>query len=219
MKWSIFKRIIFVAFLATSVLAVRAQEVDSIVSSRYDKRVHRYREAWQNIIPTHTKLHFFGGMGVVAAGFGWDYGKHNQWETDLFMGLIPRYSSSRAKLSFTVKQNYMPWSVSLGKGFSLEPLSCGIYLNTVFGDEFWVEDPERYPDGYYNIPTKLRTNAFIGQRWTWEVDPERRYRARAITFYYELCTSDFYLISAFGNSYLKPKDYLNVAFGIKLQLF
>ncbi len=45
----------------------------------------------------------------------------------------------------TLKQNYMPWSINIGKGFSTEPLACGLYLNTVFGDQFWVNESDRYP--------------------------------------------------------------------------
>lgn len=44
----------------------------------------------------------------------------------------------------TLKQNYMPWSINIGKGFSTEPFTCGLYMNTVFGDQFWVNEPDRY---------------------------------------------------------------------------
>ena len=79
-------------------------------------------------------------MGLLSFGTGWDYGKRNQWETDLLLGFIPKYSSKKAKVTMTLKQNYMPWSINLGKGFSTEPLSCGLYLNTVFGNQFWVRN-------------------------------------------------------------------------------
>ena len=70
-------------------------------------------------------------------GTGWDYGKRNQWETDVLLGFIPKYSSKKAKVTMTLKQNYMPWSINIGKGFSTEPLACGLYVNTVFGNQFW----------------------------------------------------------------------------------
>ena len=96
-------------------------------TTRYDRRVHRYRRRWAALIPTHSKLQF-------AFGF------------------IPKYSSSKAKATFTVKQNYIPWSLQIKESrFSAEPLTCGIYLNTVFGEEFWVSEPDRYPEGYYGF--------------------------------------------------------------------
>ena len=29
-----------------------------------------------------------------------------------------------------IAQNYMPWSINIGKGFSTEPLACGLYVKT-----------------------------------------------------------------------------------------
>lgn len=38
---------------------------------KYDKRVHRYRSAWEALIPTHTKIQYAGGMGLLSWGIGW----------------------------------------------------------------------------------------------------------------------------------------------------
>lgn len=191
----------------------------SVQSSRYDRRVHRYRRHWNALIPTHLKLQFAGNMGLLSVGTGWDYGKHNQWETDILLGFLPKYHSSENKVTFTVKQNYMPWSLQIKESrFSVEPLSCGMYLNTVFGDEFWVSEPSRYPKGYYGFSSKVRIHAFLGQRLTYDIDPRRRFTAKSITFFYEISTCDLYIVSAFTNKYLKPKDYLSLSFGVKLQM-
>ncbi len=182
-----------------------------------EERAQRYRTTWEKLIPTHAKLQFAGSMGLLSAGVGWDYGKRNQWETDVLIGFIPHYSSS-AKVTFTIKQNYMPWNVDLGKNFSMEPLACGIYLNTVMDEDFWVKEPDRYPHGYYNFSTKIRTNVYVGQRFTYHINSDKRYWTRAVTVFYEISSNDLYIASAFGNSYLKPKDYLHLSFGVKLQL-
>lgn len=187
--------------------------------SRYDRRVHRYRKRWEALIPTHTKIQFAGNMGLLSLGTGWDYGKRNQWETDVFLGVLPKYQSDCTKLTFTLKQNYIPWSLQIKESrFSAEPLTCGMYFNTVFGDEFWVNEPDRYPKGYYGFSSKVRIHAFLGQRITYDIDPRRRFTAKAITLFYEISTCDLYIVSAFTNKYLKPKDYLSLSFGVKLQL-
>ena len=190
---------------------------ESIGHTSYDKRVHRMRKNWERIIPTHSKIQFAGNMGLLSFGTGWDYGKHNQWETDLLLGFLPKYSSKKAKITMTLKQNYMPWSLDLGKGFSTEPLSCGLYLNTVFGDQFWVHEPDRYPKGYYGFSSKVRIHIYLGQRLTYEIDPRRRFLAKSVTLFYELSTCDLYLISAVTNNYLRPRDYLSLSFGLKFQ--
>ena len=212
MKWYNFKYIYIIIILLFVPYSVCAQ-------NKYDKRVHKYRRAWDKLIPTHTKIQFAGDMGLLSFGTGWDYGKKNQWETDIFLGFIPKYSSNDFKMTFTLKQNYMPWSLTLGKGFSTEPLACGIYFNTVFNDDFWTREPDRYPKGYYGFSTKIRTHVFLGQRLTYDIAHDKRITAKSITFFYELSTCDLYVISAFGNSYLRPRDYLRLSFGLKLQLF
>jgi len=98
--------------------------------SKYERHVERYQSAWQKLIPKYTKLQFAGSMGLLSAGIGWDYGKQHQWETDVMLGFVPHYSS-KSKATFTLKQNFMPWKVDLGKNLSIEPLACGLYINTV----------------------------------------------------------------------------------------
>lgn len=240
-KWFISNRPILAVICMLLSLPLAAQEKDTVFvikydtiylknnpdtiltsqarSFRYDRRVHRYRKHWEALIPTHTKIQFAGNMGLLSFGTGWDYGKHNQWETDFYLGVLPKYQSDRTKMTFTVKQNYIPWSMQIKESrFSVEPLTCGMYLNTVFGDEFWVHEPDRYPEGYYGFSSKVRIHAFLGQRITYDIDPRRRFTAKAITLFYELSTCDLYIASAFTNKYLKPKDYLSLSFGVKLQL-
>jgi len=100
----------------------------------------------------------------------------------------------------------------------MEPLTCGLYVNTVLSGDFWVREPDRYPHGYYNFSTKIRSNIFAGQRFTYNFDMDKVHIAKAVTFFYEIGTSDLYIVSAFGNSYLKPKDYLHLSLGLKLQI-
>lgn len=246
MKWSTIERRLRRAVLflvgctaACQASLLSAQERDTIVvvkhdtvylprpadtlsapSTRYDRRVHRYRSRWEVLIPTHTKLQFAGNMGLLSVGTGWDYGKRDQWETDLLFGILPKYDSNRTKLTFTVKQNYIPWKLPIGESdFSAEPLTCGLYLNTVFGDEFWVHEPERYPQGYYGFSSKVRIHVFLGQRLTYTIPARYRVTARAVTLFYEVSTCDLYVVSAFTNRYLRPHDYLCLSFGVKLQLF
>lgn len=243
-KWFISNRLIFIVICTTLQLgcsAAFAQERDTVIvvkydtvylhhkpdtigishaqPNRYDIRIHRYRKRWEALIPTHTKIQFAGNMGLISFGTGWDYGKQNQWETDVFFGVLPKYQSDHTKLTFTLKQNYIPWSFQIKESrFSAEPLTCGMYFNTVFGNEFWVNEPERYPKGYYGFSSKVRIHVFLGQRFTYDIDPRRRFTAKAITLFYEVSTCDLYVVSAFTNKYLKPKDYLSLSFGVKLQL-
>ncbi|NDV67022.1 hypothetical protein [Bacteroides sp. 224] len=188
--------------------------------NRYEKRVEKYQSKWLSLIPTHSKLQFAGSIGLLSVGAGWDYGKKDQWETDLIVGIVPRYSAESVKATFTIKQNYIPWNIPLGdKGFSVDPLTCGLYMSTISGDDFWNKEPKKYPKGYYNISTKVRFHIYLGERISFKIPNKKRFFAKEVTFFYEVSTSDLYLASAFTNSYLKPQDYLSLALGLKFQFF
>lgn len=176
--------VLYVLLLLSGLMSATCQTnaPEQTQHTRYDNRVHRFRRNWERIIPTHSKIQYAGNMGLLSFGTGWDYGKRNQWETDVLLGFIPKYSSKKAKVTMTLKQNYMPWSINIGKGFSTEPLTCGLYVNTVFGNQFWVNEPERYPKGYYGFSSKVRFHVFMGQRLTYDIDPQRRFMAKSVTF-------------------------------------
>ncbi|MGM9760486.1 MAG: hypothetical protein ACI30I_10335, partial [Parabacteroides sp.] len=129
----------------------------------------------------------------------------------------PKQGKRHSHLTFTAKQNYYPWRVPVGKHFCFEPLSCGMYVNTVLARDFWRKQPDKYPQGYYWFSTRIRFHVFAGERITLNLHPEKSWH-KSISFFYELSTCDLYLINAIGNSTLKPKDYLSLSFGLKLQI-
>ena len=195
------------------VMNTYAEDLD-----RYNKRINQYQDLWTSLMPTYTKVQYAGGMGLVSCGLGWSYGKNKQWETDAFLGFIPRYSSDQSKFTMTLKQNYIPWRKKLNETWAFEPLECGIYFNTVFSDEFWTKEPDRYPKGYYNFSTRVRTHLFIGQRLRFNIPDKKRFLSRSITAFYEISTCDLYVVSAFTN-HLNPDDYLRLSFGLKFDIF
>ena len=187
-------------------------------TNRYKKRVEGYQELWQALMPTYSKLQYAGGMGLLNLGVGWSYGKNHQWETDVFLGFIPKYSSDNSKLTMTLKQNFIPWRKPLNKSMTLEPLTCSLYFNTVFSDEFWTQEPDRYPKGYYGFSTRVRTHLSVGQRMRFNIPDSKRFFSRSITAFYEISTCDLYVVSAFTN-HLSPEDYLRLSFGLKFDIF
>ena len=131
-------------------------------------------------------------------------------------GLVPRFSSNKAKVTFTLKQNYAPWEVHLGGKWWLEPLVTGLYMNTVLSDDFWVKEPERYPNNYYKFSTHVRFHIFTGQRIAFDLGPHSPFRR--ITAFYELSTCDLYVISSATNKYVRTWDILSLSFGVKLHI-
>ncbi len=223
MTWNRFFISIFLFLSVIDIMAEQKFKTDSVYvskphESRYDTRVLRYRKNWAALIPTQFVIQNAGNMGVISAGIGWNYGKRGQWETHLLLGVIPKHQSSRTKVTSTLKENFIPWSFNLTKGWSIEPLSASIYINTVFGHEFWRSQPARYPDKYYNMTsTKIRLNAAIGQRITWQIPRNKRKTAKSLSLFYEVGTCDIYLHAKFKNGTIPMRDILGLSFGIKLQ--
>lgn len=185
--------------------------------TRYQERLEKYKARWEKFIPRYTKLQFAGSMGMISAGLGWDYYRKH-WETDVLLGFIPAYVDDNAKFTFTCKQNYYQWNIRLSDRFSFEPLACGAYINILLDREFWGKQPDKYPDGYYWFSTRFRFHAFVGERITLKLNESKSWH-KSISFFYELSTCDLYLINKIGNRSLKPKDYLSLSFGLKLQIF
>ena len=119
----------------------------------------------------------------------------------------------------TLKENYIPWSIYLGKGWGFEPFETGLYINTVYGHEFWRSQPQRYPDKYYSaLSTKFRVNVFFGQRVTKVIPNNHRMFVKSITAFYEISTCDLYIRSMFTDDDVKLKDIIGLSLGLKFQL-
>lgn len=165
--------------------------------------------------PTHVSCQSGGGMGAVSVGTGWKYGSNSRWETDFFIGLVPKYDSGAAKVSFAVKENFVPWNIHLKHNFSLEPLTTSIYFTTLISDKVWTRLPERYSHGYYILSTKIRANISLGQRLKWHL-PHNSGTVESISAYYEIGTCDIYILSAAGNSEIKFHELLHLCIGVRI---
>ena len=217
MKSLIFKIHFLFILISFPALLFAESPSDSVTTVRkWDKRVHLRYKGWQRLKPTHVKYQYAGGMGVSSLGIGWDYGKRAQWETDFFVGYLAKKYANQFRLTFTVKQNYIPFSISLNDHWAIEPFYCGLYVTTIAGEEFWKKEPGRYPNKYYNFSTKLRPYIFIGQRIGF--NPHHK-TLRNISLFYEVGTCELYIISKATNHALTMKDILRFSFGAKVQLF
>lgn len=184
----------------------------------YGQHVEQYRSGWNRLVPRYVKLQTGGLMGAVSVGSGWNYGR-DHWETDLILGLIPKYSDDHARVSFTLKQNYYPWKMALGQSpFTFEPLSCSFFVNMIMDRDYWVSQFDKYPNGYYWFSTRVRFNLGLGQRWTLRIPETRRKFHRSISFYYEFSTCDMYVTSAVTNRYISFWDIMRLSLGIKFQI-
>jgi len=185
--------------------------------SEYDPTIEKYQIGWSHLIPRQIKLQFAGSMGMFSTGPGWFYGRRNQWETDIFIGAIPRINGSKGHVTITLKQTYTPFHFQFNDRFSYEPLTTGIYLNKIFGEYFWSRLPEKYPKGYYFWAVNTRFHVFLGQAFTFRLGEETT--GKKLSFFYEFNTNDLYLISAWSNKTIGLKDVIGLSFGLRYRVF
>lgn len=181
------------------------------------QRIEKYKSNWNRLIPQQTKLQFAGSMGMFSTGAGWYYGRKEQWETDLFIGFIPRMNGSEGHVTITVKQTYTPFQFHINDSFSYEPLTTGIYLNKIFGEYFWNRLPEKYPKGYYFWAVNTRFHVFLGQAFAFKLSEKTM--GKSLSFFYEFNTNDLYLISAWSNKTIGLKDVIGLSFGLRYRVF
>ena len=186
--------------------------------TKYEKKRSQRIGHWLKLIPNQFTLQYAGSIGMLSAGPGWHYGKKEHWETDILFGFLPRYHSEKGKFTFTVKERYVPWHCRFSNRWTLQPLTAGVAFNTLSGDDFWRNLPDKYPHNYYWFSTKLRTLLFLGQRIRYDIpDQYRRYHS-SITAYYEISTCDFYALSKYSNREYPWSKVLSLAFGIRWEM-
>lgn len=204
--------------------------------SEYDLNVERAKEKWLKVIPNIGTIQYAGNIGAISAGIGWDYGKHDRWETHIQAGFVPKMKSERAAMTFTLRENLVPWSFGLGRRSwaekcndrqwnrraicSLEPAVFSFFMNTIFNDEFWVREPEKYNGGdYYNFSSKVRTHIAISSRLSLNIPRDRQKHFERISVYYEISTYDLAIISAIPNKTITIDDILCAGVGIQYKFF
>lgn len=175
----------------------------------------KYEYAWSRLVPKHAKIHYAGSMGFLSAGLGWDYGKRRNWETDLYIGYLPKFESTKNELTFTIKELYSPFRMPIRGNWNFEPLTVGFFGTWTTGEHLWGRLPEEYPKKYYYFTTAFRMNICVGERLTYNFD--KKARIKALAFFYEFNTNDLYLTSTFDNANLGLSDILKLSFGMKIQ--
>lgn len=243
MRRFLFSLLAFLPFLAfsqertdstcTDTLLSFGAEQDTIAKlnrkiEMYETRLERRHRLWMSLLPSSYRFQYAGSIGLLNLGVGWDYGRNRQWETDLMFGFVPKYDKDKAFATFTLRQTYVPWTKGLYRShernsgnywYSWQPLSCGLFMNSVLRGDYWTKEPERYPDrDYYRFSLKIRLHIFIGQRYTIHIPKEKRYLAKECSVVWELSTCDLYVISKAVNASISFTDILSLSLGLKFKI-
>lgn len=208
-----------------------AQETCDIVSSKdtvvrvqkfksYDERVENARNKWMRMIPNLFLTQFAGNIGFLSFGIGWDSGKNEQWESHAMLGFIPHFAMNDDMMTFTIRECFVPWQLGVNGIVSVSPLVASMSVNTVFNNEFWFTENERYPGDYYRFSSKLRTQIGLGGRINLHFTNYQRKETDRLSLYYEVSTYDLAIISYVPNRRtLHLRDILALGIGLQYKFF
>lgn len=216
MKWLSFRIIAVVMLLSQLPFASWADEASGgpiSGMSAYQERLLRRQQRWKKLIPNLFTLQYAGDIGMLSAGFGWDYGPKNKWETHILFGYLPPRCNHQHYWTFTLREIFSPWNIRFNERWSLKPLSVNLSISSILHDDFWTSEPERYPSGYYGFSSRVRFHLGLGQRLNFHIPEERRYLSRTVSVYYEISTCDLYVRQKFLNSSIPLKDIIVFALG------
>ncbi|MBL7971775.1 MAG: hypothetical protein JNL03_09675 [Prolixibacteraceae bacterium] len=217
MKWSVFNldEMLRLVFVLSLFFISTAGDLEA--KSNNEEKLTRLQGRWAGLMPKQSKIQFAGSMGMFSVGPGWYYGKKEQWETDWFIGFIPKMGGREGHITTTLKQTYSPFKLRIKENLYVEPLTAGIYINKIFGPYFWSKLPERYPKDYYFWAVNTRFNISLGQ--VLKLDLNDDLLGKDLSLFYEFNTNDLYFISAIGNQTIRLRDIIGFSFGVRYRIF
>ena len=166
--------------------------------------------------PQHLVLQTGGGLGMVAAGAGYEFSK-NRLETDVLIGYVPKHFAGSTLSLASLKFLYSPFRLPVGEKIQVLPLTVGAYFSYTHGtlnDEL----KGQYASDYYWFSTDTRYGPLLGSRVTFLAPPVAATgQPRKLSVYYELGSNDLYLASYLNNRNggLGVGQLLTLALGLK----
>ena len=190
------KTLLLSALLLTGLRAAASSPPDTLAVAAAKPAPRAAERPWYR--PTHLALQTGGGLGMVAAGAGYEFSK-SRLETDVLIGYVPKvYAGSTLSLA-SLKFMYSPFHLPVGEKLLVVPLTVGAYFSYTHGtlnDEL----KGQYSSDYYWFSTDTRYGPLLGSRVTFLAPPiAATGQPRKIALYYELGSNDLYLASYLSN--------------------
>lgn len=181
---------------------------------KYEHRMDRRADFWSKLVPDMWAVQFAGGLGMISAGLGWDYGKNKQWETQIMLGFLPKRYNYHSYWTFTLREFFVPWRLKINDSWSVRPLTVALSVNSILHGDFWMSEPDRYPKGYYGFSSRMRFHLALGQRFTFSIPKYKRFLSKEVSLYYEVSTCELYVRQKILSGSIPLKDILMLGVGV-----
>ncbi|MCF2446778.1 hypothetical protein L0657_22670 [Dyadobacter sp. CY345] len=172
-----------------------------------------YAQVLKNLAPDYVGLQYAGSIGFISVGGGYDLFRQRV-RAGLNYGYVPKEMGGNLHLLST-SLFYIPLKLKVSNTVTINPLDVGMKAVYHFGDQFYLNWPERFPRGYYWWKSALRLHLATESSVTHELKSTGR--IKSVTGYIELNTNDLYLISYVLNpSSLSVTDIIKIGCGLRI---
>lgn len=196
-----------IGFLAISIPSIGQ---DTLSTAKWDSPKNKW------YAPDQVVIQHAGLIGLLSAGVGYDFGKHDRTNIDIMYGFTPGYNIKSTTHSFTLRAYYQSHPKPLFRDYKISWIKAGAGISMTAGNQFETFWPKRYPNGYYIWPTATRILPFVGS--SIGRDLKMKDRLHYLEFYGELGTSDVMIVDKVRNKGISVGDILNVAIGLRFKL-
>lgn len=193
-----FKFSIFFLLITASFISARAQ-------------------SFKFLVPDEAIVQYAGSIGYVSAGAGYEIFGNKRGNLSFHYGYVPESKGGELHIT-TVKLSYKPWLVRLKEWGKLYPFNPGFFASYTFHKDLSLFFPSgQYPGDYYYWSEAIRPHLSVSTEL--EVKPPgplKNMGIRALGFYVEANTNDFYLINYLQNvPALQLVDIFQLGIGLR----
>jgi hypothetical protein len=156
---------------------------------------------------TYLKTQFAGNIGVVSSGFGKIFNKLCL-SIDLNYGFISKKINGAKIHSFALRPS---WHFCKNY-FSNVRTSLYIGISVIYGitQKTYLKNPDYFPSRYYE-QNAMHFQPYIGNALS---IPLNKKKIEALTLFAEVGSTDNQIWYGYKNKVIKPKDILNLSFGL-----
>ncbi len=149
-----------------------------IILTTFSLKIQAQNKFISKLYPNEITVQYAGNIGLVSAGPTWNYAKNECLSTTLMLGYVPGYLGNKSTVCLSLSKIYTPWHITWKNKMGFEPLTVGVMVSSIFGKDYWLVEPNYYPDNYYGFSTSLRFYLIFGQQFPDFDYAPPRFRAR-----------------------------------------
>lgn len=171
------------------------------------------------LIPDQAIVQYAGSIGYLSAGAGYDIFGNKRGNLSFHYGYVPKSKGGELHIA-TAKLAYKPWEIQLKDWGKFYPFNPGFFVSYTFHKDLSLFFPSgQYPGDYYYWSEAIRPHLSFSTEL--DVKPPEVLKntgIRAMGFYIEANTNDFYLINYLQNmSALRLDDIFQLGLGLRVK--